>query len=95
MLEETAVPQIIDETELEARIRQIITDELELEPEELTLDADFMDDYDADSLSLITVVARIDRELGIHLPEEVQLSVQTLDDLLAAARSHAGAGEHV
>ncbi len=89
------MPQIIDETELEARIRQIITDELELEPEELTLDADFMDDYDADSLSLITVVARIDRELGIHLPEEVQATVQTLDDLLVAARSHLGAGEHV
>lgn len=54
---------------LDGQIRLIVAQELELDPAELTETASFVDDYDADSLSLIQVFARIERELGMSIPQ--------------------------
>jgi acyl carrier protein len=55
---------------LQEKIHEIITQELELEPDELTETGHFIDDYDADSLTLITIVARIEKELGVVVPQD-------------------------
>ncbi|MFD0883537.1 acyl carrier protein [Streptosporangium algeriense] len=55
---------------LQEKIRGIISQELELEDGELTAEGHFIDDYDADSLSLITILARIEKELGIVVPQD-------------------------
>ena len=52
------------------KIRDIILQELELEPDELADTGNFVEDYDADSLSLITIVARIEKELGVVVPKD-------------------------
>ncbi len=54
---------------LHMQLHSIVAEELELEPDELTDTGHFVEDYDADSLTLITVAARIDRELGISVPD--------------------------
>ncbi|MBB5781675.1 acyl carrier protein [Nonomuraea jabiensis] len=51
-------------------MRDIISQELELEPGELTETGHFIDEYDADSLSLITIIARIEKELGVLVPQD-------------------------
>ncbi len=55
---------------LQEKIRGIISQELELEDGELTATGHFIDEYDADSLSLITILARIEKELGIVVPQD-------------------------
>ncbi|MFE2285182.1 acyl carrier protein [Streptomyces sp. NPDC059443] len=52
-----------------AAVSQIVNEELELEEGELTDNGHFIDDYDSDSLSLITVVSRIEKELGVVIPK--------------------------
>lgn len=52
-------------------IAEIVVEELELEEDELTPEGDFIEEYDGDSLALITVVARIEKELGVKVPSEV------------------------
>ncbi|MFJ7267085.1 acyl carrier protein [Streptomyces sp. NPDC099050] len=52
-----------------AAVGSIVNEELELEDGELTDGGHFIDDYDSDSLSLITVVARIEKELGVVMPK--------------------------
>lgn len=52
-----------------AAVSAIVNEELELEDGELTDGGHFIDDYDSDSLSLITVVARIEKELGVVIPK--------------------------
>jgi len=54
---------------VQQKVLEIIAQELEVGPEELTLTGHFVDDYDADSLSLITVVARIEKEIGVIIPK--------------------------
>lgn len=78
--------------ELKQSIRQIVAEELELDPAELTDSADFVEEYDADSLSLITVVARIEKEVGIVVPRDRFAEMSTLDDVFAVVAEHTGAG---
>ena len=63
-----------------AEIRSIVVDELELDlpPEELDETAHLVDVYGADSLSLINVFSRIERELGIFIPQEEKGGLTTL-----------------
>ncbi|MEU7690678.1 acyl carrier protein [Microbispora hainanensis] len=56
--------------DIHEKVRDIISQELELEPGELTETGHFIDEYDADSLSLITILARIEKELGIAVPQD-------------------------
>lgn len=58
------------ESERLQQLHDIITDILELEPGELTDTSDFIDDHDADSLMAIDIIARIEREMGVRIPNE-------------------------
>jgi acyl carrier protein len=59
-----------DVTKLHDVVRSIVVEELEIEPEELEDTASFEDDYDADSLSLLAIVARFENELGVVIPTD-------------------------
>ncbi|WP_017573726.1 acyl carrier protein [Nocardiopsis halotolerans] len=70
-------------------IEEIINQELELEEGELTDEADFVEEFEADSLSLITVVARIEKEMGVKVPSEELPELTNLLLLHAAVVKHA------
>lgn len=72
------------DAELRTHVIDIVNEELELEDGELTDDGLFIEDYDSDSLTLITVVSRIEKELGFVLPKEELESLTTLRALLLA-----------
>lgn len=72
--------------ELETLIQEIVVEELDLEPGELKPTGSFVDEYDADSLTLITVVARIEKQLGIRLPQERYEELTDLAALVTAVR---------
>ncbi|MEN3359367.1 MAG: acyl carrier protein [Mycobacteriales bacterium] len=76
--------------ELADGIRRIVAEELEVPLDELTDSADFVDEYDADSLSLITVVARIEKELGVAVPRDRFEDMSNLDGVFAVVAEHAG-----
>jgi acyl carrier protein len=61
-------------------IRSIAVEELELDmpPEELDEDAHLVTTYGADSLALIQVFSRIERELGVVIPQEDKNRLTTL-----------------
>ncbi|MFF3174472.1 acyl carrier protein [Streptomyces sp. SID11233] len=72
------------DAELRIRVIDIVNEELELDDDELTEDGHFIEDYDSDSLTLITVVSRIEKELGFVLPKADLESLTTLRALLLA-----------
>jgi acyl carrier protein len=74
----------IDTTELVERVSAIVAQELELDGDELDENAQFVDDYGADSLSLLTVLARTEKELGIRVREEEQRNLVNLKALVDA-----------
>lgn len=68
---------------------RIVIEELELEEGELTDSGHFIDDYDSDSLSLITVVSRIEKELGVAIPKDTLGDLVNVRLLVDAVVQHA------
>ncbi|GAA1255767.1 hypothetical protein GCM10009609_18720 [Pseudonocardia aurantiaca] len=67
---------------------EIIAQELELEASEFTLTGHFVDDYDADSLALIAVVARIEKELGVAIPKTELVKMINLEAVFGLIASY-------
>lgn len=66
-------------TEQDEVLRAIVIDVLELEPEELTDTSSFIDDHDADSLLAIEILARIEKDLGVAIPQDDLARMTNLD----------------
>ena len=74
---------------LQQKISEIILQELELEPDALTDTGDFVEDYDADSLSLITILARIEKEAGVVVPQDELQNMRNLAGVFAVTEKYA------
>ena len=59
-------------------LREIVADVLEVEPEELTDDGHFVEEYEADSLRAIEILSRIDKKYGVEIPQEELPRMDTL-----------------
>ncbi|MEU3056099.1 acyl carrier protein [Streptomyces griseus] len=74
---------------IQEKIHAIVADVLEADPGELNDETSFTDDLDADSLLVIEIFSRFERDLGIKIPQE---DLTELDDLPAA---YALVGRHL
>jgi acyl carrier protein len=70
-------------------LREIVAEVLEIEPEELTDTGDFMDEYEADSLRAIEILARIDKQFKIEIPQAELPGLRNLKAVHAALARHA------
>ncbi|GGW61776.1 acyl carrier protein [Streptomyces xantholiticus] len=71
-------------------IRSIVAEELELESSEVDDSTSFVDGYAADSLSLIQVFARIERELHVSVPQEEMNNMVDIRATQAIVARYAG-----
>jgi len=71
-------------------LRVLVAEVLEVETYELTDEGDFNEDYDADSIRAIEILARIDMTYGIEIPQEDLPDLKTLSAVHAALLRHAG-----
>ena len=55
---------------VEARIKQIIKDQLGVSEEEVTLNASFVEDLGADSLDLTELIMAMEEEFGVEIADE-------------------------
>jgi acyl carrier protein len=69
-------------------LRDMVAEVLELEPEELTDDGDFMEDYKADSLRAIEILARIDKRYKVEIPQSELPTLRNLRAVHAALVRH-------
>jgi acyl carrier protein len=77
-----------EEQQLE-ELRELVAEVLELEPEELTDTGDFMEDYEADSLRAIEILARIDKKYKVEIPQAELPELRNLKAVHAALTRHA------
>ena len=69
-----------DMASLEAKVKDIIAEELGVEKEKLTSDASFMEDLGADSLDTVELVMAFEEEFGIEIPDDAAESIVTVGD---------------
>lgn len=68
----TATHQYLDE------LREIAAEVFELEPDEVSDTADFAEEYGADSLRAIEILARIEKKYRIEIPQSELAEMRNL-----------------
>ena len=73
---------------VEAKVREIIINELGVEPEKVTDDASFVEDLGADSLDTVELVMAFEEEYGIDIPDEDAEQMRTVGDAISYLMNH-------
>jgi acyl carrier protein len=68
--------------DIEAKVKDIIVNELGVEQEKVTPEASFVDDLGADSLDTVELVMAFEEEFGIEIPDEDAEKLQTVGDAI-------------
>jgi acyl carrier protein len=68
--------------ELREKVKTIVCEILEIEPDEITGTSMFKDDHDADSMSVIEVLSALERSLGVDIDQAELARMVNLDGVL-------------
>lgn len=75
------------------KLKAIIADVLNVDPDEITTDMTLADDLGADSLDLYQILMGIEEEYGITVPQEQTESVTTVEEALNLIKTATGETE--
>jgi acyl carrier protein len=74
---------VIPIPDLEARVKQILTQRLGIPPEEIRLDATLIEDLGMDSLDAVELAIAAEREFNVALSDEQVAKLKTVADIVA------------
>jgi acyl carrier protein len=74
---------------IEARVKEIIVNELGVETEKVTDDASFVEDLGADSLDTVELVMAFEEEFGIDIPDEDAEQMRTVGEAISYLKKNA------
>lgn len=77
--------------ELEARLKKIVAEQLNVDEEKVVPSARFNEDLNADSLDLVEMIMSLEEEFGVEIPDEDAEKILTVQDALSYIDSHSEA----
>jgi acyl carrier protein len=72
------------------QLRELVAEVLELRVDEFTDTSDFVEDLGADSLQAIEILARVERDFGINVPQEDLAEMTSLAAVRTVVARRAG-----
>ena len=66
----------------EERVKEIIVEQLSVNPSEVTSEASFIDDLGADSLDTVELVMAFEEEFGVDIPDEEAEKITTVGEAI-------------
>ena len=76
------------EKSVEQKVFDIIVEQLKVSPEEVTLEASFIEDLGADSLDLVELIMAMEEEFGLEISDEDAEKIQTGQDAVNYITEH-------
>lgn len=64
------------------KVKEVLVEELGCEEEEVKLEANIIDDLDADSLAVMQVVMALEEEYDMEIPEDEVMNLKTVKDVV-------------
>jgi len=77
----------VDE-ELFEKIKDVVAEQLNVEPDEIHEDSAFVDDLGADSLDLVELVMALEDNFDMKIPDEDVEAIKTVGDAQTYIESH-------
>ena len=75
---------------LEARVTDLIVEQLGVSKEEATANASFIDDLGADSLDIVELVMTLEETFDIEIPDDDAEKMQTISDAIGYLKERVG-----
>ena len=74
---------------IQEKVRDIIVEQLGVNPEQVTPEAKFIEDLGADSLDTVELVMAFEEEFGIDVPDEEAEKLQSVGDVVRYVEENA------
>ncbi len=75
-------------SEIEAKVKKIIVEQLDVEEASVAPDAKFIEDLGADSLDTVELVMALEEEFGIEIPDEDAEKIVTVKHAVDYIQEH-------
>lgn len=62
------------------KLKKVISEVLNVDPEEITMETTFMDDLGADSLDVFQIIMGIEEEFDIEIPADKAEKISTVEE---------------
>ena len=73
----------MEQEEIFDKVKDVIVDQLNVEEDDVTEDAAFVDDLGADSLDIVELVMALEEQFGISIPDEQAEKIKTVGDAVS------------
>ena len=64
------------------KIREIIADQLDVDPNQIKMETDLMKDLEADSLDAVEIIMAIEEEYGIEVPDDMAEEFKIVENIV-------------
>jgi acyl carrier protein len=72
----------MDAKQVEEKVKNIIVEQLGVEPEQVKPEAQFVNDLGADSLDTVELIMALEEEFDIEIPDEQAEKIKTVGEAL-------------
>ena len=79
----------MDEKTIEAKVKEIIVEQLRVEPDQVKPEAQFVNDLGADSLDTVELIMALEEAFDIEIPDEQAEKIKTVGEALEHIKAKA------
>ena len=76
--------------DIAAKVKEIVSDKLDVDGADIKEDQDFIEDLKADSLAIVEVVLALEEQFEIEIPDEDTEKIKTVRDAIDYIKAQQG-----
>lgn len=79
--------KILEENTMFEKIKKILVEQLGVSEDKITLEANIVEDLEADSLSVMQIIMELEEEFGLQVEDEDVNSLRTVGEIVSYCES--------